>query len=107
SLQQLHRRFRSLSHGVLEAPMGVSFVSQQSGALQPQLQNVRDNSVVVVLVTVVAAINEHLPYAFPQRSLSRTGKERIKRRTCVGDDALAAQPLLSCRCCRGCLDGEG
>ena len=63
---QLHGALGSLRHGVLEPPVRVRRVAEQLGALGAELEDLGDDRVVVVLVAVVAAVDEHAPRLLAQ-----------------------------------------
>ncbi len=54
-LHQLERPLRRLGHAILQPPVGVVLVAQELDALVPEGQDLGDQGVVVVLVTVVTA----------------------------------------------------
>ena len=65
--------------------MRVGRIAEQLGAFGAQLKNLGDDRVVVVLVAVVAAIDEHAPRLFAQVATIGVSQKRIDRRTRVHD----------------------
>ena len=68
-LHELHGALGRPGHRVLEAPVGVGLVAEPLGPLRAQLQDLGDERVVVVRVTVVAAAVIRLPHLLAQQLL--------------------------------------
>ena len=88
-LHQLQGLRRRLGHAILEAPACVVGETEQPDALVPQLQDLGDHGVVVVLVAVVAAVDEHPPDLLALRAFVGVREERLDGRPGVGDRVLA------------------
>ena len=69
--------------------MRVCRIAEQLGAFGAQLQDLGDDGVVVVLVAVVAAVDEHAPRFFAQVAVIGVSQKRIDRRTRVHDHPCA------------------
>src|SRR5258705_2186722 len=61
SLHQFHGSLRRFLHSQFQTPMSVRGKTQQFGSLSAQLQDFCDDSIVIVLIAVISAINEHAP----------------------------------------------
>ena len=97
-LHQRHRPPGGLGHRVLEPPVRVRGVPEQPRALRPELQDLHDALVVVVLVSVVAPLDEHAPDLLAQVAPGGVGQEGIDARPRIDDRPL---PGLSPRRGRG------
>ena len=69
--------------------MGMRGVAQQPGALRAQRKDLRDDAVVVVLATVVAAADERAPHLFAQLASRGVSQEWFDARACVQDRPFA------------------
>ncbi len=82
-LHQPHRVLGRLRHRVLEAPVGMRRVAEQLGPRRTQLQDLRDQLVVVVRVAVVAATHERAPGLLAQVAAGRVLEEGLDARARV------------------------
>ena len=94
-LHQLQGPLRGAGHRVLQPPVGVGPVAEQLRPLGAQLQDLRDDRVVVVGVAVVAAAVEGAPDLLAQVAAVGVGEERLHARPRVEHGPLALlAPLL-------------
>ncbi len=87
-LEEIHRPLGRLGHAVFEAPLGIVVVALELHALVAQLEDLRDDRVVVVVVAVVTAAVVRAPHLLAQIALGGKGQEWIHRRAGVGDGVL-------------------
>ena len=76
-LHQRHGAFRGASHGVLETPVRMRRVAEQSRTLGAQLQDLADDRVVVARIAVVAAAHELAPDLLAQVATGGVGEEGL------------------------------
>ena len=74
---QFHRHFRLLGHSWFKLTVSVSFVAQQLRPFRTQLQDRRNNLVVVVFISVVTPVVVVAPDLFAQLAVVRICQERI------------------------------
>jgi hypothetical protein len=98
-LHQLERPLGGLRHAHLEAPVGVRLVPEELRALTPQLDDLKDNSLVVVRIAVVAAAHERAKHFLAQIASLRIREERLDRRT--GIEHLVRERLRKAGAIRG------
>ena len=76
-LHQGHGAFRGASHGVLEPPVRMRRMAEQSRPLGAQLQDLADDRVVVARIAVVAAAHELAPDLLAQVATGGVGEEGL------------------------------
>ena len=86
---QFDGALRRLRHGVFQAPVRVRGVAQQLRTFKAQLQDAGDERVVVVGISVVAAVDELAPHFLAQVAAGGAFEERLDAGARVGNGPLA------------------